>query len=133
MAFKSNYGATLTKGGATVGKCMITDFPELATGKAPTTNHAGGGVAESIPNGLVSLGDITISLLLEAGTMANIKSDIDAKSVEECIITDGFDTWTFDGYYLSAKPEAADAENPDAHKATVVIACTGSLSIVAIP
>jgi hypothetical protein len=125
----TNYGSTLTKGGTTVGKCMIIDFPEISTGKAVTTNHAGGGVAESIPNGLISLGDITLSVILEAGTLAGINTDIENKSVESIVITDNIDDMTFQGYYLSVKPEPADAENPDTHKATVVIACTGAVTI----
>ena len=129
MTAVTNYGATLTKGGQPVGKCMIIDFPEISTGKAVTTNHGSGGVAESIPNGLVSLGDITLSVILEAGTLSGINSDIDSASVESIVITNGAEDMTFNGYYLSAKPEPADAENPDTHKATVVIACTGAISI----
>lgn len=125
----TNYGSTLTKGGVTVGKCMVQDFPEISTGKAVTTNHASGGVAESIPNGLITLGDITISLICEEGTLAGIHADIEAKSVEPIVITDEVDDMTFDGYYLSAKKEPADANNPDTIKATVVIACTGAIVI----
>lgn len=124
----SNYGGTLTFNGAAVGACMVLDYPEIATGKAVTTNHAGGGVAESIPNGLVSLGDFTISVILTAGLLAGIKTSIVNKTVASVVLTDAVETMTFSGYYLSAKKEAADATSPDTIKATVVIAATGGIT-----
>jgi hypothetical protein len=127
MAATSNYGSTITKGGTTVGKCMVTDYPEIATGKANATHHGSGGWAESIPTGLITVGDVTISLILEEGTLPGILADIVAKSIEPIVITNGVDTMTFDGYYISAKPEAADATAPDVYKASVVIGTTGDI------
>jgi hypothetical protein len=126
---ESNYGATMTKGGTSVGKVAVQDFPEIGTSKAPATHHGSGGVAESIPNGLISLGDVSLSIIREAGTLSAIHADIAAKSIEEIVINDGFDTMTFDGYYLSAKPEPADADSPDTSKLAVVVACTGAIVI----
>ena len=128
---ESNYGATMTKGGTSVGKVMVQDFPEISTGKAPATHHGSGGVAEHIPNGLITLGDMSLSIIREAGTLAAINTDIETKSIEEIVINDGFDTMTFNGYYLSAKPEPADAESPDTSKLAVVVACTGAIEIAA--
>jgi hypothetical protein len=124
----SNYGATLTKGGSTVGACMVIDFPEISVGKAVTTNHGSGGYAESIPNGLISLGDITLSVILVDAVLTGIQTEMEAKTVSEVVITNGIGEMSFDGYYLSVKPEAADANAPDALKATVVIACTGAIT-----
>lgn len=125
----TNYGSTLTHGGVTIGVCMVVDFPEISTGKAVTTNHAGGGVAESIPNGLITLGDITLSVILAAGVLGAINTKIVNKTVATTVISNGVDTMTFLGYFLSVKAEAADATGPDANKATVVIASTGGITL----
>lgn len=126
---ESDYGSTITKGGVTVGKCKVADFPEIATGKLSSTHHGSGGFAESVPNKLITLGDITISLILEAGTLAGILADIEAQSIEEIVISNGIDDMTFDGFYLSTKPEPADADSPKLITASVVIACTGPIVI----
>ncbi|HLE52699.1 MAG TPA: hypothetical protein VI755_11590 [Anaerolineales bacterium] len=125
----TNYGSTLTKGGVAVGACMVIDFPEIATGKANTTNHGSGGYAESIPNGLITLGDITLSVIVVDGVLATIRNEMASKTISSVVISDGVESMTFDGYYLSAKKEAADANSPDVSKLTVVIAPTGSLII----
>jgi hypothetical protein len=125
----TNYGSTLTKGSEEIGACIVIDFPEISTGKAVTTNHGSGGYAESIPNGLITLGDITLSVIMAANVLDGILTEMEAKTVSEVAITNGVDSLSFDGYYLSVKPEAADANSPDTVKATVVIACTGALSV----
>lgn len=125
----SNYASTLTKGGVAVGKCMVIDFPELSTDKLNTTNHASGGYAESIPSGLVALGDITLSVIVIDGVLATIRGEMLAKTISTVVIGDGVETMSFDGYYLSAKKEAADAQSPDVNKLTVVLAATGALVI----
>jgi hypothetical protein len=126
----TNYGATLTKGGQSVGACMIIDFPEISVGKAVTTNHGSNGYAESIPNGVISLGDITLSVILADGVLTGIQTEMEAGTVSTVVITNAVgEEMSFSGYYLSCKPEAADATKPDVSKATVVIACTGPIAM----
>lgn len=127
-AATSNYGATLTHGGVAIGACMVIDFPEIITDKAETTNHAGGGVREYIPSGLIGLGDITISVILVAGVLSAIYTKMQNKIIASTVINDGIETKTFSGFFLSIKEEAADATGPDASKATVVITCTGGIT-----
>lgn len=125
----SNYGSTFTKGAASIGKCIVVDFPELSTGKANITNHASGGKTEYIPTGLIEAGDITLSVLAEATTLSGMYTEMEAKTVSECVITNPVDTLTFDGFYQSIKVESADAQKPDVVKLTVVLAVTGGVTI----
>lgn len=130
MTAVNNYGTTLTKGGTPIGKIMVQDYPEITTGKAVTTHHGSGGVATHMPNGLITLGDMTVSIQLEEGTLASIHADMAAESVEPIVLTDNTDVLTIaEGYFLSVKPEPADANAPDTHKASLVIACSGALVI----
>ena len=69
-----NYGSLLTFNGSELGKCKVQDYPEPVMGRRSVTNHSSGGVAEQAPNGLVTLGDITLDLIVAAGTMANLAS-----------------------------------------------------------
>lgn len=126
---ESDYGSTITFGGASVGKCTVTDFPEIATDKINTTNHSSGGWSEGIPSGLLTTGDITLTVLLEAGVLDGITADMLAKTIDEVVIANEVDTMTFDGFFLSIKTEAADAQSPDAVRASVVITPTGAISI----
>lgn len=116
----SDYGSTITKGGVMVGKCIIVDFPELATDKINTTNHASGGWSEGIPSGLINAGDITLMVLIEAGVLATITAEMLAKTISEVVISNEVDTMTFQGFYQSVKPESADAQSPNALRASVV-------------
>jgi hypothetical protein len=125
----SDYGSTITKGGVTVGRCIIVDFPELATDKINTTNHASGGWSEGIPSGLINAGDITLMVLIEGALVSTVIAEMLAKTVSEVVITNEADTFTFDGFYLSMKPESADAQSPNALRASVVITPTGEISI----
>jgi hypothetical protein len=129
MAPSTNYGSTLTFNGATIGKCVVEGFPEISTGKIDTTNHAGGGKAESIPSGLVSLGDLTVTVLEEAGTLAAIKTYIDNKTVGTIAIANNSSTMSGQGYFLSVAPGEADAQDPDANKLEVALACTGAWTV----
>lgn len=124
-----NYGSTLTKGGVAVGACLVIDFPELSTGKANTTNHGSGGYEESIPTGLIALGDVTLSVIVKDGVLTGIRNEMQSKTISTVAISDGVETVSGDGYYVSAKKEAADAQSPDVSKLTVVIAFTGPLAV----
>ena len=126
---ESDYGTTLTKGGVSVGKAMVLDWPELATAKINTTHHASGGWSEGIPSGLIEAGDITIMLLMETGVYAAIVAEMLAKTVSAIVLADEVDTLTGDGFYLSIKKEAQDAQAPNAVRASVVISFTGELDI----
>src|SRR6266545_7118894 len=101
MTVSSNYGSTLTFNGATIGKCVVEGFPEISTDKIDTTNHASGGKGESIPSGLVRLGDMTVTLFEEAGTMAAIKAYIDNKTVGTVAIANNSSTMSGQGFFLS--------------------------------
>jgi hypothetical protein len=126
---ESDYGSTITKGGQAVGKCIVIDFPEIGGEKINTTNHASGGWSEGIPSGLLNVGDITLMVLLEPGVLDGITDEMLAKTVDEVIIANEVDTLTFDGFYLSVKPEAADSQSPNAVRASVVISPTGPIVI----
>ena len=125
----SDYGSTITKGGTTVGKCMIIDWPELATAKINTTHHASGGWSEGIPSGLIETGDITLMVLLEDGVFEGMMAEMLAKTVSTVVIADTIDTMSFDGFYLTVKKESQDAQSPNAVRASVVISPTGELTI----
>lgn len=126
---ESNYASTFTKGGSSIGKCIVIDFPELSTEKINVTNHASGGKTEYIPSKLIDAGDITLSILLENTELGDIYTDMEAETIETCVIVSPVDTMTFSGWYQSVKAEAADAQSPDAVKATVVLAITGGVVI----
>lgn len=124
----SNYASTLTFNGATIGACMVIDFPELTTGKIEITNHAGGGVAEFIPSGVLTAGDITLSLIDASGVFSALKTYMTNKTIATTVLTDGIKTLTFSAFFTSVKPEAADATSPDAVKLTVVLSPTGAIT-----
>lgn len=125
----SNYGSTLTFSGAAIGACIVIDFPELTTDKIETTNHAGGGVREYIPSGLIGLSDITLSVITAASVLSAIKTYMQNKTVATAVVTNGVDTMTFSAFFTSVKSEAADAQSPDANKVTVVLSPTGGLTL----
>jgi hypothetical protein len=126
MAAASNYGSLFTFNAASIGKCIVTGFPEVVMGDAETTNHSGAGYAESIPDGLVRVGDLTLSVLDEAGVYTAIRLLMTNKTVATAIVTNNIDTITGSGWIRSVKVEDADANDPDANKLTVVVACTGA-------
>jgi hypothetical protein len=125
----SNYGSTFTKGGSTIGKCIVVDFPELSTEKINITNHDSNGKTQYIPSKLIDAGDITLSVLAETTELSGIYTDMEAESIEQCIITNPVDTMTFSGWYQSVKEEPADAQSPDAVKLTVILAITGGVVV----
>ncbi len=124
---ETNYGSTFTKGGNSIGKCIVLDFPELSTGKVNITNHASGGKTESIPNGLIDAGAITLSVLCETDTFSDMYDEMESKTISQCVVSNSIDTMTFSGWYQSIKEEQADAQNPDAIKAIVVLEITGGV------
>lgn len=130
---ESDYGSTLTKGGQAIGRCIIIGFPELSSEKINTTNHASNGWSEGIPSGLIQAGDITCMVLLEEGT--DITAMIDemlAKTISEVVLANGVNSFTFDGFYLSVKPEDADAQAPNAVRASVVMTPTGEIEVASV-
>ena len=126
---ESDYGSTITKGGQAVGKCIVIDFPEISTDKIPTTHHGSGGWGEKIPSGLLNQGDVSLMVLLETGVFDGIVDEMLAKTVDEVVISNEINTMSFSGFYLTAKQEAADAQAPNAVRASVVIAATGAIAI----
>lgn len=126
MAGTSNYGSTFTFNGATIGKCIVIGFPELATAEADITNHSSGGFGESIPNGLIRISDITMSLLDETGVFAALRTYMVNKTIATAVISNNGTPITGSAWIKSVKLEDADAQSPDANKLTVVLACTGS-------
>jgi hypothetical protein len=58
-----------------------------------------------------------------------MNTEMEAKTISECIVADSVDTMTFDGFYQSIKKESADAQNPNLQKVTVVIVPTGGITI----
>ena len=129
MTASSNYGSTFSFNGVTLGKCIVEGFPEISTDKIDVTNHASGGKGESIPSGLTRLGDMTITMLEEAGVMAAIKTYIDNKTIGSIAIANNSSTMSGSGFFLSVAPGEADAQNPDANKLEIAIACTGAWTV----
>jgi len=129
MTAVTNYGSTYTFNGATIGKCQIVTAPSIEMGDAETTNHNSGGYAESIPDGLIRLGDMTLRILNETGVLSNIKNIIANKTVANSVVTNGIDTLTVSSWIKSAVPNEADATDPEANWVEVVVACTGPLTV----
>jgi len=125
MTATSNYGSTWTFNGASY-KCIVTGFPELTTDALDATNHSSGGYAESIPSGLVRVGDITMSVLEEAGNFATFQTAMVNKTVATSVVENNLATLTGSSFIISVKQEDADAQSPDVNKLTVVVAATGT-------
>lgn len=125
----SDYGSTITKGGVTIGKCIVIDWPELSTDKINTTNHASAGWSEGIPSGLITSGDITLMVLVEGVLYEGVIAEMEAKTISPVVITDTVNTLTGNGFYQSIKKEAQDAQSPNAVRASVVVTFTGELSV----
>lgn len=124
----TNYGETITKGGQPLGSCRVIKRPKITVGKRSTTNHGSGGWAGSAPNGLKTVDDVSVEVLLEAGVLSTLIADIGGPT-EEIVITGAFESLTFDGWIVSVDPKDADADSPDTDKATVVIAVTGEVTV----
>lgn len=130
MTASTNYASTFTKGGTSIGKCIVIDFPELSTEKINITNHSSGGKTQYIPSKLIDAKDITLSLLVDSGSeFSALNTDMEAGTVSQCVVSNPQDTMTFSGWIESLKEESADAQNPDAVKLTAVIVVTGGVTI----
>jgi len=123
----TDYPGTCTFAGNAIGQYLIIDYPEIKTDKIEMTNHGSGGVREYIPNGLVGLEDITLSVLLATGTITTLDTALDAKTIGTVVLHNPHTTMTFSGFIQSVKVESADATSPDVSKATVVISPTGAI------
>jgi len=126
MTAVTNYGSTFTFNSVSIGKCIVVGFPEMVMGEAETTNHSGAGYAESIPDGLVRAGDLTLSVLDETGVYTALRLLQTNKTVATAAVGNGIDSISGSGWIRSVKIEDADATDPDANKLTVVVACTGA-------
>ena len=125
----TNYGSTYTFNGSTLGPAQIIEYPEVSTGVVETTNHAGGGVSEYIPSGVLTLGQMTFSVILSAATVVTtLDTAIDSKTVANSVVANGVNTATFSSFIVSVKIESADATGPEANKATVVVQPTGTIT-----
>lgn len=129
MTAVSDYGSTFTFNGSTIGKCIIVGFPELVDDGVETTNHSTSGWGTSIPSGLIKAGDLTLSVLNETGVLTAIKNNMTSKTVANSVISNGIDTITVSSWIKSVKPEDADATSPKADSLTVVLACTGAVTV----
>ena len=126
----NNYGGSLTFGGVSIGKSFVLSFPKIETEKKDATHHGSGGWRTSIPSGLITNGDITLSVMVEAGLVAGIKAAIKAKTIDDVVIVSNLNTYTYtEGFYLSIEEEGADAQNPDVMKCTIVMALNGEPTI----
>lgn len=124
MAGTSNYGSTWTFANASY-KCIVTGFPEITTDELDSTNHSSGGYAESVPSGLVRVGDITMSVLEESGNFSTFQTAMVNKTIATSVIENNLTTLTGSSFIVSVKMEDADAQSPDVNKLTVVLAATG--------
>ena len=127
MAGTSNYGSTWTFNAVSY-KVIVTGFPEVTTDEIDTTHHASGGFAESIPSGLLRVGNITMEVLEESGNYSTLQTAMTNKTVANSVIENNLTTLTGSSYIKSVKMEDADAQSPDANKLTVVLAMTGTLT-----
>lgn len=125
----SDYGATYTFNGSSIGACKVIGYPEVSTEAIETTNHAGGGVREFIPSGLLQIGEFTLEVLDASGVTTTLDTAIDNKTVANSVLSNGVETWTFSSFILSYKIEDADATSPDADRLTVVVKPTGAITI----
>lgn len=128
MTAVTNYGSTFTFNSTTIGKCIVVGFPEFATDAADTTNHSSSGWGENIPNGLIRMGELTLSVLNESGVYSALRTLMVNKTVATAVISNGIDTITGSAWVKNVKMEDADAQSPDANKLTVVLQATGSWS-----
>lgn len=127
---KTNYASTFTVGAASIGDCLIIDYPEILTGNIDATTHGSAGVEARIPDGLTRVGEFTLELVVASGVLTGIQTAMAAKTVGACIITTpGVASYTFNGFYTSYKPEASDAQSPDLAKCSVTIQPTGGITI----
>lgn len=127
---ESNYGSSFLFGAVTF-ECIVIDYPEISTKKISATNHGSGGKTIYIPGKLVDASDMTVSAIVSAGKLIALNSAMVARTVDECVLSDEIDTFTFDGFIQSIKKDGADANNEDLQKVTIVFVPTGGIAITA--
>jgi hypothetical protein len=125
----SDYGATYTFNGSSLGAARVIGYPEVSTEAIETTTHASAGVREYIPSGLLQVGEFTIELMDASSVVSTIDTAIDSKTIANSVIANGVETMTFSSFILSYKVEDADATGPDADRLTVVVRPTGAITL----
>jgi hypothetical protein len=130
MAY-TDYATILKKASTSIGKITNIELPEIKVGEVEITNHSSAGVREFISDKLVEVGDFTVDLLLDAATLAAIKTDIDDKSVDTYTIdfTSGSSIvdWVFSAFPVEIEEKEADAQSPSAKSAKVKFTVTGTI------
>ena len=129
----SNYGSNFQFPSGTTYPAQVLDFPTSHMGVVSTTNHAGGGVTEYIPNGLLDISEFNLILLGQHGTMNTLKTAQVAKTVALCVLSDPIDTLLFNGMIMDVGKESADADNPTASRIPVTVRPTGGITISNTP
>lgn len=125
----TDYGATYTFNGSSIGPCKVIAFPEVTTEAVETTNHAGGGVREFIPSGLLQVGEFQLEILAAAGLLGTLDTAMDNKTVANSVLANGVDTMTFSSFILGYQVLEADATSPDADRIQVTVKPTGGITL----
>ena len=126
----TNYGSEFHyPSGTVVYAAQVLGFPELSAGERNTTNQGSGGFEERRPNGLVSAGDFTLSLLATPGNTLSLYTDMKAKTERVCYLKNPVHGYLFTGWMKSIKEEDADAKSPDSVKLTVVVVPAGEITL----
>jgi len=129
---ESNYGGTFTKGALTLD-CDVLDYPELSVVNLDATTHGDAGVEQRIPGKKISLSTFTLSVPVVSGLMSSVDTEIDAGTVSACVLELGdLVRLSFSGFFVSYKPEAADANSEDNAKMSVVLQPTNGITITNI-
>ena len=129
----SNYGGSFGFPSGTAYPAMVLDYPELKMDAVTITNHAGGGVTEYVPSGLLDVGEFSMEILGQHGTFNTFKTAQVNKTVNVCCLTNPIDSMVFSGFITSAKEGSADASSPDAVKIALTVRPTGNITIANTP
>lgn len=129
---ESNYGVILKKGGTSIGQLTNLDLPKVSTESVEITNHAGGGVREYIPSGLLNFENFTATILASESAYSTVKTDIDAGTFATYTIDfttgSGITDWSFSCYPVSIELSSADATSPDKLEMIVEFAISGDVT-----
>jgi hypothetical protein len=117
--------------GTVIYAAQVLGVPEISEGERNITNHGNGGFEERAPNGLLSAGDFTLSILATPGHLA-LHTAQAAKTENVCFIKGKVFTYLFTGWIKSIKEEDADATSPDSSMLTVVVTPRGQVTVAAI-
>ena len=121
----SNYGSVFQYPSGTAYPALVVDYPEFTMEAKEVTNNLSGGVDEYIYSGLQKRSPVTISILGRPGSYATLKAFETSKSTNCCVLSDSVETETGQALVTSVKKEAADQQNPDAVKLSIVFQWTG--------